>query len=507
MTDMIHISQLTYAADDINSRKTNKTERIDELAASINSHGLLHPLLVRRVSEDTFEVVDGNRRLAALNQLDHEGPVACIEMQGSDAEFADVSLAANITAVPIDPIDAYEAFATLVEKGMKIEDIAHHYGVTENTVRRRMMLGDVLPEVRQAVRDGDLQLQHMKLFAKQDRPKQQDAWDRLQNETLHTWELNRFFTAGTMPADCTVAQVVGEEAYLKAGGTIDIDLFNEDAATWLDANIADDIYRKKAAKIAQKELQDGQQLHYEIDGYQPEGLENGYLRPVHEGETSDWLVIKGDLSVSHETFVSYSAKPAPKQDEEEDGPKPYSNALVQDLKDAAHTALLNELYHHPDLVDELIMLSHVHRVAGNGYDGVMSMPETHNFIIVEEELKVLRKIIAPKKIHTQLRKMNELLTPVLEVKLKMGALKNHGTKNPVFELVDVDISTAFVRDATFFQRLNKEQLLAVAEECNIDLQGATKKAEIVTRLADHTPIDWVPEILVPFRKDDLKSAA
>ncbi|WP_178384416.1 ParB/RepB/Spo0J family partition protein, partial [Xanthomonas oryzae] len=75
MTNAIqHIALSKLVASPLNVRRTGRTERIGELAASIEAHGLLQNLTVRAVENgrkkpEAFEVVAGGRRLAALKVL------------------------------------------------------------------------------------------------------------------------------------------------------------------------------------------------------------------------------------------------------------------------------------------------------------------------------------------------------------------------------------------------------------------------------------------------------
>src|SRR5689334_15576996 len=71
----------------LNVRKTEPLNEIDQLAASIKSKGLLENLVVRPLSEgkgETFEIIAGSRRFAALKllakrkQVSRDHPVSCL---------------------------------------------------------------------------------------------------------------------------------------------------------------------------------------------------------------------------------------------------------------------------------------------------------------------------------------------------------------------------------------------------------------------------------------------
>lgn len=84
-----------------NVRKTGVETGLDELAASIEAHGLLNPLTVRKVPKGKFSVVAGQRRYLALKRLAAAGtipkaaPVSCtLRDDGDDA--VELSPAENV---------------------------------------------------------------------------------------------------------------------------------------------------------------------------------------------------------------------------------------------------------------------------------------------------------------------------------------------------------------------------------------------------------------------------
>ncbi|HUN95500.1 MAG TPA: ParB/Srx family N-terminal domain-containing protein [Bradyrhizobium sp.] len=97
-----------------NARKTGARIGIDELAASIEAHGLLQNLQVREAASGKFEVVAGGRRLAALKvlakrkALPKDAPIGCNVLASEDA--TEISLAENEMRQAMHPADQFEAF-------------------------------------------------------------------------------------------------------------------------------------------------------------------------------------------------------------------------------------------------------------------------------------------------------------------------------------------------------------------------------------------------------------
>ncbi len=122
---LIHLTLDQLSPSRVNVRKRGGKE-IADLLPSIRRLGILQPLLVR-ASADGYEVVAGQRRLAALTALAAEGianPVPVIVMQdGDDATAIEASLTENIARLPMDEIDQYKAFAVLRGEGLEIAGI------------------------------------------------------------------------------------------------------------------------------------------------------------------------------------------------------------------------------------------------------------------------------------------------------------------------------------------------------------------------------------------------
>src|SRR5262245_23667883 len=94
-------------------RQVFDLEKLEELARSIRSKGLLQPIMVRR-SDEGYELVAGERRLRAAAQAGLERvPVVIREM--NDGEAAEISLIENIQREDLNPIEKALAFKRLME--------------------------------------------------------------------------------------------------------------------------------------------------------------------------------------------------------------------------------------------------------------------------------------------------------------------------------------------------------------------------------------------------------
>ena len=226
-----------------------------ELKASIAAHGLMKNLVVR--TEDTggdpesgpapaerYAVVAGGRRLAAMNALAEEGvldadhPVPC-RVIGAEENAEEFSLAENVVRVAMHPADQVVAFGKLANAGVSVSAIAARFGMTERMVEQRLSLGGAAPELLDAYRAEEMDLDTLKAFTvTTDRARQMAVWEQVKDQgyRLSGWQVRRILTEENVPAVTAVARFVGTEAYEAAGGTLTRDLFAEEDARgiWFD---------------------------------------------------------------------------------------------------------------------------------------------------------------------------------------------------------------------------------------------------------------------------------
>ncbi len=218
---------------DGNVRKTNPLENIGELAASIEAHGILQSLVVKKASRGKFSVIAGRRRHAALSLLaeqdkiapDH--PVPCSVRSGGD-DAAEISLTENVVRAPMHPADQFVAFSELVESGSTPADIAARFGLSEVAVKQRLKLARVSPAVFAAYKEGTLTLEQVQAFTVSDDHAAQDTvLENLSEYNDEPETIRDSLTENDIRASDKRARFVTVEAYEEAGGAIRRDLFAE----------------------------------------------------------------------------------------------------------------------------------------------------------------------------------------------------------------------------------------------------------------------------------------
>ena len=164
-----------------------------ELKASIVAHGLLENLVARSIGPgedggEHYTVIAGARRLAVLNDLardrvlDTDHPIPC-RIIGNSAIDSELSLAENVVRVAMHPADQVQAFGALASDGASVADIAARFGVSERTVEQRLRLGNAAPEILDAYRADEIDLETLKAFAvTTDRERQMAVWEQVSEQ-------------------------------------------------------------------------------------------------------------------------------------------------------------------------------------------------------------------------------------------------------------------------------------------------------------------------------------
>jgi len=247
-----------------NVRKTDSTEGIDELAASLAAHGQLQSLVVREAKGGKYEILAGRRRylamrhLAKTGQITKDHPVQCT-VAVADVDATELSLAENIFRAPMHPADQFEAFRDLIDAGASVTDVAARFGVADSVVVKRLKLGRLSPLILDAYRKGEIDLDEAQAFALTD---DHDAQERALlslpdwNRTPHS--IRRALTQDEVAASDKRVRFLGLDAYEAAGGVLRKDLFADENDVYVvDVELLDRLVAEKLAPISEKILSEG----------------------------------------------------------------------------------------------------------------------------------------------------------------------------------------------------------------------------------------------------------
>jgi ParB family chromosome partitioning protein len=141
-------------------RKHFDDSRLDELAESIRSQGIIQPLVVRVREGGGFELVAGERRWRAAQPPGlHQVPAVVREVAESQA--FEMALVENLQREDLNPIEEAEGYQRLVaEFGYTQESLSARVGKDRSTVANALRLLKLPPVVRGMVIEGRLNMGH-----------------------------------------------------------------------------------------------------------------------------------------------------------------------------------------------------------------------------------------------------------------------------------------------------------------------------------------------------------
>jgi ParB family chromosome partitioning protein len=130
------------------------------LAASIETSGVVQPLLVRPLHDGSYELIAGERRWRASQQAGLE-KVPAIVRDSEHAERLQVALIENMVREDLNPVEEARACAALVEDlGLSKEDLARRIGRSRPAVSNLIRLLDLPDEAIALLESGELSEGH-----------------------------------------------------------------------------------------------------------------------------------------------------------------------------------------------------------------------------------------------------------------------------------------------------------------------------------------------------------
>jgi len=140
-------------------RRVFNPNPITELADSIRAHGVLQPLIVRRMG-DKFQIVAGERRWRAA-RLAGLSEVPVLIQQVTDNEALEIALIENIQREDLNPIETAHAFDRLSrEVGLSQEEIGKRTGKDRVTIANLIRLLRLPREVQELLAEQKISMGH-----------------------------------------------------------------------------------------------------------------------------------------------------------------------------------------------------------------------------------------------------------------------------------------------------------------------------------------------------------
>ena len=156
-------------------RKHFLPEALAELQASIQLHGVLQPVVLRKTAQGDLELIAGERRWRASQAVGLKTIPAVVREGVSDEAMLELAMVENLQRSDLDPIEKARGFQQLQAQGLTQEQVAAKVGLQRSTVANFMRLLELSEPVQKAVTSGLITMGHARaLLGVTDRARQEE---------------------------------------------------------------------------------------------------------------------------------------------------------------------------------------------------------------------------------------------------------------------------------------------------------------------------------------------
>ena len=170
-----------------NQPRTNfDSKEIDNLVVSIKELGIIQPITVRKINDDKFEIISGERRYRASKIANLDSIPCYIKAVENDTDLLKMSLVENVQRVDLDPIEIALTYKRLInEYHLDIDAISRLVGKDRSTISNYVRLLKLDPIIQSGMRDGFLSMGHGRaLINIDDRNLQIEIYERIISSKL-----------------------------------------------------------------------------------------------------------------------------------------------------------------------------------------------------------------------------------------------------------------------------------------------------------------------------------
>ena len=220
---------------------------LEELSESIKVQGIIQPITVRKLNDNEFQLIAGERRYQA-SKIAGLKTIPAYVRTADDQQMLEMALIENIQRENLNPIEEAEGYAILnSQHNLSHDDIAKTIGKKRTTVSNALRLLKLPPEIRKSIRNGKISAGHGRaILQKKSVPAMENLWKKIINDSLSVRAAEalvkpklktrvvkkiKIHKAPARAIENQLVEIFGTKVKLKpaqVGGSIEITYFSDD---------------------------------------------------------------------------------------------------------------------------------------------------------------------------------------------------------------------------------------------------------------------------------------
>ena len=172
---------------------------LEELANSIKQHGIIQPLVLRRI-QDKYEIVAGERRYKAAIKAGLS-TVPAVIANIDDNKSAEVAIVENVQRRDLSPIEEARSYKNLLDKGYLTQsELAKKMGISQSAIANKLRLLNLDESVQQALINNEISERHARsLLILESHAEQREWLNRIISKRMTVRELDEALKMSVAP--------------------------------------------------------------------------------------------------------------------------------------------------------------------------------------------------------------------------------------------------------------------------------------------------------------------
>jgi ParB family chromosome partitioning protein len=221
---IFHVEVEKIVLNPYQPRKEFDEESLRELAASIREFGILQPLVVSKIEEETesgtkvtYQLIAGQRRLMAAKLLSLKTVPVVIKSGLKKTEALEMAIVENIQRANLNIIETARAYARLSDEfGLTQREIAARLGKSREAIANAVRLLSLPTEIQEAISKGKINESQARLLLQIEEPdKQMEVFNKIINQNLSVREIRNYIKKEVKNSQDQSKPLVAQDIELK----------------------------------------------------------------------------------------------------------------------------------------------------------------------------------------------------------------------------------------------------------------------------------------------------